>query len=116
MVRGMKKIIPDDVWGQFQRLVSPDELDLLVCGLEEVDLHDWKENSNQLEGLDNSTWEAFWSIAESFSSQERKDLLEFVTGSPGPPVGGFAALPGYGAIGNVQRFTIAPNINSTYPV
>ncbi len=25
------------------------------------------------------------------SVQERKELLEFVTGSPGPPVGGFAA-------------------------
>jgi len=116
MVRGMRKIIPDDVWGQIQRLVTPEELDLLICGLEEVDMHDWKENSVCLDGVDESTWESFWTVADGFSSDERKALLEFVTGSPGPPVGGFAALPGYGSIGNVQRFTVAPNLHSSYPV
>jgi len=116
MVRGMRNIIPDEVWGMIQRLVSPEDLDLLVCGLEEVDVSDWKNHSVCLEGVDEATWNAFWSVAEGFSSQQRKDLLEFVTGSPGPPVGGFAALPGYGAIGNIQRFTIARNLHSTLPV
>eukprot|EP00929_Paragymnodinium_shiwhaense_P107399 TRINITY_DN73498_c0_g1_i1.p1 TRINITY_DN73498_c0_g1~~TRINITY_DN73498_c0_g1_i1.p1 ORF type:complete len:1036 (+),score=214.31 TRINITY_DN73498_c0_g1_i1:200-3307(+) len=116
IVQGMRKIIPDDVWGTIQRLVTPDDLDLLICGLEEVDMKDWRDNSVCLDGVDEASWLAFWSIAESFSPQQRKDLLEFVTGSPGPPVGGFAALPGYGAIGNVQRFTIARNLHSALPV
>merc|ERR1712048_77179 len=107
MMRGMRMFIPEDVWGQIQRLITPDELDLLICGLEEVDIADWKENSVCLEGVDEATWDSFWSVADSFSPKERKELLEFVTGSPGPPVGGFAALPGYGSIGSVQRFTVA---------
>ena len=37
--------------------------------------------------------------------QERSDLLRFVTGSPRPPIAGFAALPG--GSGDVTRFQIA---------
>lgn len=116
MLEGMRSIIPPAVLGQIQRLVSPEELDVLICGLEEVDTNDWKENSICSEGVDEATWDSFWSVVDAFSPQERKELLEFVTGSPGPPVGGFAVLPGYGAIGDVRRFTIARNMHSALPV
>lgn len=118
LTRGLRSLIPDEVWSIFQRLVSPEELDLLICGLEEVDPVDWKTNSICSEGVATETWDTFWNIAEAMSVQERKELLEFVTGSPGPPVGGFAALPGYGAIGSVQRFTVSPprNCQTSLPV
>lgn len=107
VIRGIRAIINPSVWGQIQRIVSPSEFDLLLCGLQEVDLADWKNNSTCGDGVDQDTWETFWGIAEQMTPQQRKDLLEFVTGSSGAPVGGFAALPGYGSIGSVQRFTIA---------
>jgi len=114
--RGFRSLIPDDTWYQMQRLVSPTELELLICGIQEVDVADWKANSVCAEGLEQETWDLFWSIAEKLTPAQQKELLEFVTGSPVPPVGGFASLPGYGAIGNIQQFTIARNLHSTMPV
>lgn len=120
LIRGLRSLLPEEagVWTEFQRMVSPEELDLLICGLEEVDLEDWKTHSVCSEGVESETWDTFWAVVEAMSSQERKELLEFVTGSPGPPVGGFAALPGYGSIGSIQRFTVSPprNFQTSLPV
>lgn len=116
MQRGLRSVIPDDVWCQVRRIVGPEELDLLICGLSEVDISDWKANSVCTDGVDEETWDTFWAVAEAFDAQQRKELLEFVTGSPGAPVGGFASLPGYGAVGSVQRFTVARNLQSSMPV
>jgi len=116
MLRGIQSIIPEDAWSQIQRLLSPTDLDLLVCGLQEIDFDDWKKNSVCADGVDPDTWDLFWSVVEEFTLQQQRELLEFATGSPGPPVGGFAALPGYGSIGSVQRFTIACNLQSALPV
>lgn len=118
LVHGLKSLIPEEVWSQFTRMVSPEEFDLLICGLEEVDVADWKTNSVCSDGVEPETWDLFWTVVEGLDPQQRKELLEFVTGSPGPPVGGFAALPGYGAIGSIQRFTLAParNAQSSLPV
>lgn len=112
LTRGLRSLIPEEVWSQFTRIVSPEEFDLLICGLEEVDFADWKANSVCSEGVEKETWDLFWTVVEGLDSQQRKELLEFVTGSPGPPVGGFAALPGFGAIGSTQRFTLGPARNS----
>lgn len=118
LIGGLRSIIPEEVCQQLQRLVTPDELGLLICGLEEVDLVDWRNNTVMSEGVEHETWDQFWAVVESLLPEQRKELLEFVTASPGPPVGGFAALPGYGAIGSIQRFTLAParNLQSSMPV
>lgn len=116
MQRGLRSVIPEEVWCQVQRVVTPEELELLICGLSEVDLSDWKANSVCTDGVDEETWDTFWAVVECFDVQQRKELLEFVTGSPGAPVGGFASLPGYGAVGNVHRFTVARNLQSSLPV
>jgi len=114
MMQGIRSIVMEDAWNQIQRVVTPSELDLLVCGLQEVDLADWKSNS--VSEVDPDTWALFWKVVGNFTPQQRKGLLEFTTGSPAPPVGGFAQLPGYGSIGTVSRFTVARNMNSALPV
>jgi len=114
ILAGMRAIIPEEAWSQIQRVISPDEFDLLVCGLREVDLQDWKANSTC--DVEQETWDLFWSVVSGFTMQQHKDLLEFTTGSAAAPVGGFANLPGYGTIGDVQRFTLARNLNSALPV
>jgi hypothetical protein len=46
----------------------------------------------------------FWSIVEEMSSAEQAKLLQFVTGSPKVPIGGFKNLRGSDG---VQQFTIS---------
>jgi E3 ubiquitin-protein ligase HUWE1 len=107
-LRGFHAIIPEMVRNQMQRLITPTELELLLCGTSELDIEDWKKNSMQWEGLATKTWDLFWKVVASMDQRQRAELLEFVTGSPTLPAGGFAALPGYGGVGSVHRFTIAP--------
>mmetsp|Transcript_78686 Transcript_78686/g.163637 ORF Transcript_78686/g.163637 Transcript_78686/m.163637 type:complete len:1018 (+) Transcript_78686:165-3218(+) len=114
IIDGIRSIIPQDVWSLIQHIISPDELDLLICGLQEVDVNDWKAHSNC--DVDQELWELFWAAIDSFDSDQQKALLEFATGSRTPPVGGFASLPGYGSVGDIQKFTLARNLNSTLPV
>ncbi|CAK0838399.1 unnamed protein product, partial [Prorocentrum cordatum] len=113
LVQGARLVIQDEVWDQIQRIVSPAELDLLVCGLQELDLADWRANSTRAEGVDQETWDTFWKVVEGFSTLQQKELLEFVTGSSGLPVGGFAALSGYGS--DVHKFCVAASRRGSLP-
>lgn len=114
MVDGIQSIVPEDSWHQIQRVINPEEFDLLVCGLREIDLDDWKQNANW--DVDKETYDLFWDVISKFNAEQQRGLLEFTTGSPSIPVGGFAQLPGYGTIGDVQRFSLARNLNTSLPV
>eukprot|EP00747_Dinoflagellata_sp_TGD_P042767 gnl/TRDRNA2_/TRDRNA2_142287_c1_seq1.p1 gnl/TRDRNA2_/TRDRNA2_142287_c1~~gnl/TRDRNA2_/TRDRNA2_142287_c1_seq1.p1 ORF type:complete len:219 (+),score=39.61 gnl/TRDRNA2_/TRDRNA2_142287_c1_seq1:83-658(+) len=106
MLRGLRVLVPEEVLCQIRRMVSEVEFGLLLCGYEELDVKDWKAQSVRDEGTLLETWKLFWKVVEAMNAQQRSELLEFVTGSSTLPVGGFAALPGYG--GRVERFTVAP--------
>ena len=67
---------------------------------------DWEAHSIRHESTTEGNWACFWKVVAGICQQHRSELLEFATGSPTIPVGGFAALPGHG--GSVHRFTVSP--------
>ena len=78
----------------------------MLAGEATIDIHDWERNSITAGGLRRGS-RAFrwvWRAVRSFTPTEREQLLQFVTGSRRPPVGGFAHLQGFN--GGLHRFTI----------
>jgi len=99
--KGFYELIPASLIGMFNEL----ELELLISGLPDIDVHDMKRNTDY-KGytLDSPTIRAFWAVvSHRFSKEERALLLQFVTGSSQVPLEGFSALPG---INGTQKFTI----------
>uniref|UniRef100_A0A8B9HVW7 E3 ubiquitin-protein ligase HACE1 n=1 Tax=Astyanax mexicanus TaxID=7994 RepID=A0A8B9HVW7_ASTMX len=82
------------------------ELELLLSGMPEIDVLDWKRNTEYTSGYDTEEpviqW--FWDVVESLTQEERVLLLQFVTGSSRVPHGGFAFIMGGSGL---QKFTIA---------
>ena len=74
-------------------MFKPEELRLLIRGLTEIDVEDWKRNAAYY-GYNRSddviTW--FWNFVTSNNAETRLKLLRFITGRDTVPVGGFAAL------------------------
>jgi hypothetical protein len=85
------------------------ELELLMCGLPNIDMDDWKDHTEysgdyDQTGADDPTCQWFWEVVEEFDQEMRARLLQFVTGTSGVPAGGFGVLQGND--GNVRLFTI----------
>ncbi|XP_062848255.1 E3 ubiquitin-protein ligase HACE1 isoform X2 [Trichomycterus rosablanca] len=82
------------------------ELELLLSGMPEIDVSDWKKNTEYTSGydLEEPVIKWFWEVVEDLTQEERVLLLQFVTGSSRVPHGGFAFLMGGSGL---QKFTIA---------
>jgi len=85
------------------------ELELLMCGLPDIDLEDWKEHteySGECDhvGGDHQVCIWFWEVVGEFDRETKARLLQFVTGTSGVPSRGFGVLQGND--GNVRKFTI----------
>ncbi|KYN01462.1 E3 ubiquitin-protein ligase Nedd-4 [Cyphomyrmex costatus] len=102
-----------DEYIRFNALIPPTlvkifdehELELLMCGIQHIDVKDWKQNT-----LYKGDYHAnhivvqwFWRVVLSFSNEMRSRLLQFVTGTSRVPMNGFKEL--YGSNGP-QLFTI----------
>ncbi|XP_066994660.1 E3 ubiquitin-protein ligase Su(dx) isoform X1 [Anabrus simplex] len=80
------------------------ELELMLCGMQEIDVDDWQRNAIYRHYTRNSKQVAwFWQFVRSADSEKRARLLQFVTGTCRVPVGGFAELMGSNG---PQRFCI----------
>ncbi|OQR88519.1 HECT E3 ubiquitin ligase, partial [Thraustotheca clavata] len=69
------------------------ELELLLCGIDEINVDDWKQHTALSVSLANSNimvW--FWDLVREMSNAERAKLLQFATGSTHVPVQGFKGL------------------------
>ncbi|XP_039278616.1 E3 ubiquitin-protein ligase Su(dx) isoform X2 [Nilaparvata lugens] len=80
------------------------ELELMLCGMQEIDVDDWQRNTIYRHYTRNSkqvVW--FWQFVRQTDSEKRARLLQFVTGTCRVPVGGFAELMGSNG---PQRFCI----------
>ncbi|TRY90153.1 hypothetical protein DNTS_033341 [Danionella cerebrum] len=79
--------------------------ELLMCGLGDVDVNDWRENTKYKNGYNPNhpaiIW--FWKTVLLMDAEKRIRLLQFVTGTSRVPMNGFAEL--YGSNGP-QLFTI----------
>ncbi|XP_067052161.1 NEDD4-like E3 ubiquitin-protein ligase WWP1 isoform X1 [Acropora muricata] len=88
---GFNEVVPLH-WLQF---FDEKEIELMLCGMQEIDLDDWQANAVYRHYTRNSkqvTW--FWQALRSFDNEKRTRLLQFVTGTCRLPVGGFAELMG----------------------
>lgn len=108
LLRGFHAVCPEEVAHRMQRMVCSTELGLLICGLEDLSCEEWRAQTHLADGVSPETAEMLWNVIEGMTQKERSDLLEFVSGSPTLPVGGFAALSGYGGPGAMHSFTLAP--------
>lgn len=89
--KGFHELIPP----QFLRPFDERELELVIGGLGQIDINDWKLHTR----LKHCTPETpvvkwFWQIVESYGEEMRARLLQFVTGSSRVPLQGFKALQG----------------------
>lgn len=79
------------VW-EVTRLHAPQ---LIIGGLDKIDLDDWKSNTRLKHcGADSNVVRWFWQAVETFDEERRARLLQFVTGSTRVPLQGFKALQG----------------------
>ncbi|CAG0902008.1 unnamed protein product [Darwinula stevensoni] len=87
------------------KIFDEHELELLLSGLQEIDIKDWKTNSNYKGEYhpNHIVIQWFWRAVLSFSNELRARLLQFVTGTSHVPMNGFKEL--YGSNGP-QLFTI----------
>lgn len=90
-VLGFHDIIPAELVAIFDE----QELELLISGLPEIDVDDWKANTDYHNYNANSPQVAwFWRIVRAMSNEERAKLLQFITGTSKVPLNGFKDLEG----------------------
>ncbi|XP_074603844.1 E3 ubiquitin-protein ligase Nedd4 isoform X2 [Brevipalpus obovatus] len=94
------------------KIFDENELELLMCGIGQIDVKDWKSHTVYKGGYHGNhiVIQYFWRVVLSLSNEMRSRLLQFVTGTSRVPMNGFKEL--YGSNGP-QPFTIekwgAPN-------
>ncbi|KAM0315274.1 hypothetical protein ACHAO8_004040 [Botrytis cinerea] len=99
-LKGFHDIIPAELVSIF----NEQELELLISGLPEIDVDDWKSNTeyhNYSASSPQIQW--FWRAIRSFDKEERAKLLQFVTGTSKVPLNGFKELEG---MNGFSRFNI----------
>ncbi|KAL8334973.1 hypothetical protein RB598_009268 [Gaeumannomyces tritici] len=97
---GFHDIIPAELIAIF----NEQELELLISGLPDIDVDDWKSHTeyhNYTPSSQQIQW--FWRAVRSFDKEERAKLLQFVTGTSKVPLNGFKELEG---MNGVSRFNI----------
>ncbi|KAK2593791.1 E3 ubiquitin-protein ligase tom1 [Conoideocrella luteorostrata] len=99
-LKGFHEIIPAELISIF----NEQELELLISGLPDIDIDDWKSNTeyqNYTPSSQQIQW--FWRAVRSFDKEERAKLLQFVTGTSKVPLNGFKELEG---MNGISRFNI----------
>ncbi|XP_027696610.1 E3 ubiquitin-protein ligase NEDD4 isoform X4 [Vombatus ursinus] len=98
---GFFELIPQDLI----KIFDENELELLMCGLGDVDVNDWREHTKYKNGysVNHQVIQWFWKAILMMDSEKRIRLLQFVTGTSRVPMNGFAEL--YGSNGP-QFFTV----------
>nr|KAF6338100.1 HECT, C2 and WW domain containing E3 ubiquitin protein ligase 1 [Pipistrellus kuhlii] len=101
LVRGFYEVIDSRLVSVFDAR----ELELVIAGTAEIDLNDWRNNTEYRGGYHDGhlviRW--FWAAVEHFNNEQRLRLLQFVTGTSSVPYEGFAALRGSSGL---RRFCI----------
>ncbi|XP_015668581.1 NEDD4-like E3 ubiquitin-protein ligase WWP1 [Protobothrops mucrosquamatus] len=88
---GFNEVVPLQ-WLQY---FDEKELEVMLCGMQEVDMADWQRNTVYRHYTRNSKqimW--FWQFIKEADNEVRMRLMQFVTGTCRLPLGGFAELMG----------------------
>ncbi|KAF5097295.1 hypothetical protein D0Z03_001453 [Geotrichum reessii] len=97
---GFNELIPQELVNVFDER----ELELLIGGISEIDVDDWKKHTDYRGYSENDEviqW--FWKCVRSWDSEQKSRLLQFTTGTSRIPVNGFKDLQGSDG---PRRFTI----------
>lgn len=97
---GFNELIPQELVNVFDER----ELELLIGGLAEIDVEDWKKHTDYRGYQENDQviqW--FWKCIKEWDSEQKARLLQFTTGTSRIPVNGFKDLQGSDG---PRRFTI----------
>uniref|UniRef100_A0A668AY67 HECT-type E3 ubiquitin transferase n=1 Tax=Myripristis murdjan TaxID=586833 RepID=A0A668AY67_9TELE len=101
LVRGFYEVVDSRLVSVFDAR----ELELVIAGTAEIDLNDWRSNTEYRGGYHDGhivmRW--FWATVERFNNEQRLRLLQFVTGTSSVPYEGFASLRGSNGL---RRFCI----------
>jgi E3 ubiquitin-protein ligase HUWE1 len=106
-LKGFHEIIPAELIAIF----NEQELELLISGLPDIDVDDWKANTeyqNYTAASQQIQW--YWRAVRSFDKEERAKLLQFVTGTSKVPLNGFKELEG---MNGISRFNIHRDYGDT---
>lgn len=99
-IDGFNELIPRELVNVFDER----ELELLIGGLSEIDVEDWKKHTDY-RGYQESDqviqW--FWQCIKEWDSEQKARMLQFTTGTSRIPVNGFKDLQGSDG---PRRFTI----------
>lgn len=88
---GFHDIIPAELISIF----NEQELELLISGLPEIDVDDWRSNTEYHNySISSPQIQWFWRAVRSFDKEERAKLLQFITGTSKVPLNGFKELEG----------------------
>ncbi|XP_035865972.1 E3 ubiquitin-protein ligase NEDD4-like isoform X5 [Phyllostomus discolor] len=100
-LEGFTELLPIDLI----KIFDENELELLMCGLGDVDVNDWRQHTIYKNGYcpNHPVIQWFWKAVLLMDAEKRIRLLQFVTGTSRVPMNGFAEL--YGSNGP-QLFTI----------
>lgn len=99
-VQGFHDVIP----ASLIQIFNEQELELLISGLPDIDIDDWKNNTiYESYSQSSAPIQWFWRAVRSFDQEERAKLLQFATGTSKVPLEGFAHLQGSSGI---QKFQI----------
>ncbi|XP_026135205.1 E3 ubiquitin-protein ligase HECW1-like isoform X2 [Carassius auratus] len=101
LVRGFYEVVDSRLVSVFDAR----ELELVIAGTAEIDLNDWRNNTEYRGGYHDGhiviRW--FWGAVDRFNNEQRLRLLQFVTGTSSVPYEGFTALRGSNGL---RRFCI----------
>ncbi|KAM8862953.1 itchy E3 ubiquitin protein ligase b isoform 2-T2 [Spinachia spinachia] len=88
---GFNEVLPQ----QYLQYFDAKELEVMLCGMQEIDLGDWQRSTiyrHYARSSKQIVW--FWQFIKEMDNEKRMRLLQFVTGTCRLPVGGFADLMG----------------------
>ncbi|KAK2019260.1 HECT-domain-containing protein [Colletotrichum eremochloae] len=97
---GFHELIPQDLVNVFDER----ELELLIGGIAEIDVDDWKKHTDYRGYTESDeVIQFFWQTIRSWDGEQKSRLLQFATGTSRIPVNGFKDLQGSDG---PRRFTI----------
>ncbi|KXS21640.1 HECT-type ubiquitin-protein ligase E3 Pub1 [Gonapodya prolifera JEL478] len=88
---GFYEFVPKEIVSVFDER----ELELLIGGIADIDVDDWKKNTDYRGYTENDEviqW--FWKCVQTWDGERKSRLLQFVTGTSRIPVNGFKDLQG----------------------
>nr|XP_054753405.1 probable E3 ubiquitin-protein ligase HECTD2 [Lytechinus pictus] len=81
--------------GSALQLFQPSEIELLICGSPDLDFHALEASATYEDGFSRKhpIVLSFWRLVHSINNDQKKKLLNFITGSDRVPLKGLSSLP-----------------------